>query len=277
MNKPFVDLHIHSLYSDGTMTPQEIADAAEANGVGIIAVADHNVLEGNILTRELCKGKGIQCIPAVELFAVDEGRMLHVLAYGFDEKDISFNEYLNYSRLVMEETGVALIDIMAREYSNVSVDEYLKFSYERHLGGWKTLHYLLGKGFTTALKQGYSFGPKYGVTNDNSGFASIAAVVCRTKMAGGVSVLAHPGQSLATNDIDEFKRALKKLVAYGLDGIECYYPTHSGAVVQACLDVCNEYGLMVTAGSDCHGGFGNSRVGEMNITVDKLKLGNLYS
>ena len=59
------------------------------------------------------------------------------------------------------------------------------------------------------------------------------------------------------------------------DGIECYYPSHSDEVTKACLDICKERNLIITAGSDCHRVFGKARVGEMNIEIGKLKLKNL--
>jgi hypothetical protein len=61
----------------------------------------------------------------------------------------------------------------------------------------------------------------------------------------------------------------------GLDGIECYYPTHSDVITDSCLSVCRDRNLLITTGSDCHGDFGYSEIGELKITMDELKLGGL--
>lgn len=84
--------------------------------------------------------------------------------------------------------------------------------------------------------------------------------------------MAHPGETIGSSDIFRFKDELKRIVSYGIDGIECYYPKHTEEVTQACIEICNASDLMITAGSDCHGSFLKARVGEMNITKDKIRL-----
>ena len=86
--------------------------------------------------------------------------------------------------------------------------------------------------------------------------------------------MAHPGEVLDFSDIGRFKEELRRIIALGIDGIECYYPSHSAEVTNACLELCDEHSLYITAGSDCHGDFGRKKtyVGEMGIITDKLRF-----
>ena len=271
----FVDLHVHSFYSDGSMSPDEIVNAALKNNVGLLAIADHDLIEGSLSIRELCKANGIEYIPAVEIDSFENGKNYHILAYGFDVHDKEFCDFLGHTRFLLDESGVKLIEAMQSDYRNVSLTDYMNFSYDIHLGGWKALHYFVERGLVSSLKDGIRFYPCYNITYDKSGFSSISSIVYRIKKAGGFSVLAHPGELIDTDDINAFYAELHRIMSCGLDGIECYYPSHPDAVTKVCIDYCDEKRLLITAGSDCHGLFGKTQVGEMNITIEKLMLGKL--
>lgn len=274
--KPFVDLHVHSFYSDGNMSPEEIVEAAVSNNVGVLAITDHNVLEGSIIAGELCAQNGIHYIQGVELDTVTNGKLQHILAYGFDINNKAFTDFVGHMRFLLDESSVKLVELMQCDYADISLTDFFEFVYDKRLGGWKMLHYLVERGVTSSLKEGMQIYSDYGIVLDNSGFSSIAATALRIKQAGGFSVLAHPGEMIDASDISKFKSELRHIISNGIDGIECYYPSHSAVVTQACLDVCNESGLIITAGSDCHGDFFvNTRVGEMNIDLNKLVLKDL--
>ena len=72
-----------------------------------------------------------------------------------------------------------------------------------------------------------------------------------------------------------FKKKIERYLAFGLDGIECYYPTHTEEITKLCLEICKEKNLLITAGSDCHGEFGKAQIGEMNVRLENLYLGEL--
>ena len=275
MEKPFADLHIHSYYSDGSMSPEEIVEAAVENDVGLLAIADHNVLEGSINVKSLCRANEIQYLSAVEIDTLDKDGFQHILAYGFDISNSMFSDFIKHLRFMLDEMSVKLIERMKTDYSSVSLSDYFEYKYDRQLGGWKGINYLLDKGITSSLKDGMSFYSTYDVLHNNAGFSTIAATAYRIKMAGGYSVLSHPGELLDTSDIEGFKDEMRRIISYGVDGIECYYPNNSDTVTQACLDVCNEDDLIITAGSDCHGTFIENRVGEMDIPISKLRLKGL--
>ena len=275
MEKRFVDLHVHSCFSDGSLTPEGIACMANDNAVGLLALTDHDTVAGTQRLKAACAAYGIQTIPAVEIDSVEGNTNFHILAYGYREDDAEFLDFLSHTLFLLNESGVKLVERMQGDYAGLSIADFMDFSYDRRLGGWKALHYFMEKGLTASLKEGVRFYGQYNLTFDQSGYASIAAIAYRIRKAGGYSILAHPGLLIDTADIGFFQAELRRLMAYGLDGIECYYPYHSEAVTQACLAVCAESGLMVTSGSDCHGTFEETRIGQPGITRDRLVLRNL--
>ena len=275
MTKPYADMHIHSCFSDGSMTPEEIVAAAAESNVGLIAVADHSVAEGSLAVQSLCTTVGIQCIPAVEIDALDGDTWIHILAYGVDFNDVAFRSYMAHMRFLLDESCVKLVEALQADYANVSLSDFMDYTYNRRLGGWKGLHYLLEKSITASLKAGIPLYRQYGITSAKCGFSTITAAAHRIHRAGGYAVLAHPGEVFDTSDTGNFKQEVARLMGYGLDGIECYYPSHSQEITQACLDYCHQHDLLITCGSDCHGLFTGARVGAMNITVDALVLKGL--
>ena len=272
MAKPYADLHIHSLFSDGSLSPEEIVKAAVENDIGLLAIADHNVAEGSLAVQQLCLASGIHCISAVEIDALDSDTNIHILAYGVDFNDAAFRSYLSHARFMLDECSIKLVEAMQADYAGVSLSDFFDFNFNRRLGGWKGLHYMFEKGITASLKEGIPMYRKYGITPGKSGFSTVAAAAHRIHRAGGYAVLAHPGEIFDTSDITSFKREVARVMAYGLDGVECYHPRHSKEVTQVCLDYCRQRSLLITGGSDSHGVFTGARIGALKIKADSLEL-----
>ena len=275
MKDPYVDLHVHSYYSDGSMSPEEIAAMAVRNRVGVLAVSDHDVIEGSIELCNICKRYGIGYVSAVERDALESGIDYHVLAYGFDKSNAEFIGFIKQLRFLLDEMSVKLVKAMGKEYSCISLPDYMDFHDDRRLGGWKALRYLKSRGIISNLSEGVRYYAEYGVMYDKAGFPSIGTVCQRIRQAGGYAVLAHPGVQIDTSDPSRFSRELKRIIDLGLDGIECYYPLHSPEIIRACLDICAKQDLMVTVGSDCHGVFGKAEIGEMKVTLEQVEIKKL--
>jgi len=271
------DLHVHSYYSDGTMSPEEILEAALAKDVGLLAIADHNVLEGSVKLRELCSKCNIRYVPAVELDTLCEGKPIHILGYGMDFSDKEFCLFVRRNRAMLDEISVKLIEKMQADYNSVSLPDYLEYSYDRKKGGWKALHYLLDKGLSKSLRGGLEFYDIYNCSYDCVDFPTVSAAAQYIHNAGGKAVLAHPGEVIKETDMNLFAEKVLELVSYGLDGIECYYPFHTKDITDICLEICRNKGLLITTGSDCHGDFGRTEIGETGIAIGQLNLGNLLS
>lgn len=275
MTEKIVDLHNHTCYSDGTMTPEEILAAAIAHGVGVFSVTDHDTLKGTLEVARLAKDQDIRYIPGVELDSLDNGNNIHILGYGMDMVNKEFVQFVEQNWVLLDTVNAMLIDKMQADYDNISLSDYREFEYDRRKGGWKALHYLLSKGLIHTLREGFAFYPQYECTYNQVHFLSIAEVCGYIHRAGGKAVLAHPGISIKEPDMVLFERALRRLVSDGPDGIECYYPTHTPEITDICLKLCRERDLMITCGSDCHGTFGFAEVGQTNTPLSRLNLKGL--
>lgn len=277
MAEKTADLHIHSYYSDGTMSPEEIVEEAIRNNVGLIAITDHDVIEGSLELERLCKDKDITFLTGAELNALEVGLNYHILSYGADLHDEAFVSFVRQNRAYLETVNAILIERMQEDDPSVSVSEYDAFSHNPRMGGWKALQYLMAKGITNNLREGFAYYTKYHCTYEVAAFPTIKTVCEQIHRAGGKAVMAHPGVSIKETDLKLFQDRLEEFVDYGLDGIECYYVTHTEDITKLCLTLCKERKLLITAGSDCHGTFGNARVGDIAIPIEKLSLGDLFA
>lgn len=268
----YVDLHIHSYYSDGTMSPEEIIQEAIKNNVSVISITDHDMLDGSRKGIALTSNTNITCIPGVELNANHEDVNYHILGYGIDLNDEILIGRISNNRDLLEEVNIKLIEKMESDYQSVSVKDYKAFNYDRALGGWKALHYFVQKGITKNLLEGFLLYQKYNHKYTCVAFPSIEEVVEWIHDAGGKAVLAHPGKVIESGNDQEFREELLKIVQMGIDGVECYYPSHSKEITEVCEEVCNEKKLCITSGSDCHGTFENTTIGQLCIEAGMIRL-----
>ncbi len=277
MSHKYADLHIHSYYSDGTMSPQEILNIAAEKDIGLLAITDHDILEGSMELLQLpANVSNIKCISGVELDALDYGVNFHILGYDIDLTNKDFTAFVHKNRTYLEEINIRLIEKMQKDFANISMSDYKNFDYDRRKGGWKTLHYLMEKGLTNSLIEGFQIYRNYNHPNSTGEFPSIETVCRYIHSAGGKAILAHPGRVMKEDSLPMFNQMLRTIMSNGLDGIECYYPSHSEDITLACLEYCEINNLIITCGSDCHGSFEKTEIGEMKIPIEELYLGDLY-
>lgn len=270
------DLHIHSCFSDGTYTIPEILEQARIENVGLLAVSDHDMLDGAKLLQKLVKDnviyKHIRCIPAVEINTLDCGNNVHVLGYHVDLEDETFKLFIEKNRIMLDDVSVQLIRKMEKEHDNISLEEFQNFTYDRTKGGFEALHYLLEKGFTNSLREGFEYFALYDCPYSCVDFPSIETAIKQVHRAGGIAIMAHPGVTIKTKELTKFEEELRRYLTKGFDGIECYYPLHTDWMTEICLKLCNEKNLKISAGSDCHGTFGTANIDEMKIEVEKVSI-----
>lgn len=254
------DLHVHSVHSDGTLSPAQIAAQARQNGVGLLAVCDHDAIEGSLRTAPLAREAGLAFLPGVEIDSMLLGLDAHILCYGADFGNETLLEVIRHARARLDWMSDALCARMCMDFSQLNLDEYRDFVHDPVQGGWKLLQYLTAKGVTETLRGGFRYYDEYGVTYASAGFRDAREIVAAIHGAGGCAILAHPGVTFS-NDSTLMDQGLNAALALGIDGVECHYPKHSQALTRALLDFCATNRLSTTSGSDCHGAFGSAAIG----------------
>ena len=249
------DLHMHSYYSDGTMSPREIVEDAKKRNVQLIAITDHNVLDSYTELKEAAEEFGIKVIRGVEIDARFEDIVVHILAYNFQDNEKLFN-LVHKAKKELLETSIELIKRMENDYENISSEDYEAYDYDRRKGGWKGIHYLFDRGITNELFEGVKYYGQYKCGHEYFDYPTVEEVIDAVHEANGYVVLAHPCNYYKNNTKEEVLEKLEKFKSIGIDGVECYYPANSEMMTETCIEFCKNNNMIITVGSDSHGDFG---------------------
>lgn len=282
MHLPYADLHLHSYYSDGTLSPLQIAQTAKAKGFGVISVCDHECLDAYPELITACEQVGIRCICGVELTCHFDGVIYHVLGYGYDCSNEPLRALCAENRRLLLKMGDDLIAQMESDYPTLSLAEHKAYEYDRTQGGWKTLYYLMEKGITHNKMDAMPFYAQYGCSYLAAGFPALDVVCATIRGAGGYPILAHCGDSVPHHgDLEKLEQTLLTLLENGITGLECFYPSHTAPITRLCLELCQRRHLNITSGSDSHGEFQKwvgdvpFAIGAIKTPVELLRLGDL--
>jgi 3',5'-nucleoside bisphosphate phosphatase len=263
VSAPAFDLQSHSLNSDGDLSPAQVVEGAAAAGVKLLALSDHDTVDG--VDEALASGAlhGVRVVPATEISAVDGPyEDLHVLGYGIDHRSRRLGERLLDARLDRERRADAMatrlgelgfeIDpapIEARKVAGKPVGR-------PHLAAAALAHpanadRLAEEGHTDVS----SFIPAY-LIQGKPGYVArthptVEEAIAWIHEAAGVAVWAHPFWDI--KDDGEVLDAIDRYRAAGLDGVEVFYTTHTEEQVALLADRCAELGLLTTGSSDYHG------------------------
>lgn len=275
-----VDLHIHTYYSDGTMTPKEVVEKAKERNVKIISITDHNKIDSWEEFKSMAIKENIIPIKGVEINVKHKDKVLHLLAYNFTNTP-ELLSLINKADSEMQKMSDDLIINLSKVTDKVSVKDFEKYTYNPKFGGWKGLHYLLDRKVTTKLFDGFKYYQDYGCSYELYDFPSLKEVCGEIGKANGYSVLAHPYEYYKSLKKDELNLELEDLKNSGIKGIECYYPTHDKSITDICIEFCKKYDLLITCGSDDHGEFGkeaktlDQSLGCMDKMVEDLNINKL--
>jgi len=260
---PTFDLQSHSLYSDGALAPRDVVAAAAQAGVELLALSDHDTVDGVQEAIEAGPELGVQVVRAVEISSVDRDKQdLHVLGYLVDHHDPALRDRLRAWREDREHRAEAMADALRElgyqlDASDISRRRaegkpigrpHLADAVVRHPANEQRLR-SEGLDERSAFLEAYlidgrpAFRPRTKPT--------IAESIETIHDAGGVAVWAHPFWDIDASP--EVLDAIDRFRAWGLDGVECFYPTHSREQTLLVADRCAELDLLSTGSSDFHG------------------------
>ena len=252
-----IDLHSHTLRSDGVLTPAELARDAAASGVRLLAITDHDTLAG---VRELrasgATRAGIEVLPGIEINAVIHGRPelleseVHVLGLGVDPDDEELERALSAQRAARRIRFELMVERLRR--LGFTIDRALATlpatDDEDALGRPRLARALIELGGATSVEDAFerwlSRGRPAYVPREGLGpVAAISAI----RRAGGLASLAHFSEAA------RLRRIVVELVEAGLGGLEVYYRSFDQPTVDSVAKVARSLGLVATGGSDYHG------------------------
>jgi predicted metal-dependent phosphoesterase TrpH len=265
----FADLHLHTLFSDGTFTPEELAQRGAQLGLVALALTDHDTVEGCARMAQACQALGIEFIPGAELTAEFEGYETHLLGYFLDARQPVLLAEINKFQTVRQER----IHEMAARLNNLGIPlraEAVFALANCHSPGRPHVARALvqaghcgsmDEAFERFLKKGRpAWVPKFKIT--------ARAAMDLIHQAGGLAVLAHPG-------LNHCDHVIPRLAAEGLDGLECFHSKHTPTQSEYYMALARRLNLAITGGSDCHGfSKGKPLIGGVRLPViylEKLK------
>ena len=255
-----IDMHMHTLASDGALYAREMADACINVGLGAACVADHNTLSAVDEFASVLSPYGIATVNAVEFSSCFDGRELHILAYGFPHRSLEKAEAFGARcRKAKEEKDKRIIQMLSERFEEIDADEYDAFTYEKYLkGGNRAAKYVYSKGVCSNYSEYAALRKSLGL--DDSLLPSSEETVSFIRDAGALSVLAHPSYHFRGSVMDG--ETLGRLLDWGIMGIECLSPYNpEKAQYDYYRAFCARHDLCVSAGSDSHGPVMSRRIG----------------
>ncbi len=250
--KNAIDLHTHTMYSDGSLTPTKLIDYAIYKGLKAIAITDHDTVAGLDEAINYAADKDIELIPGVELSTEWRDKDIHIVGLNIDYKQNDFVAFLK--------DFVDSRDVRNRKMCRLLTDAGMPVKYEELKRTYPDsvitrghyARYMLDKGYTTYLREAFERyigdnGPYY-VPREKTTAADGVRLIMQ---AGGIPILAHP-MLYHMND-DRLKELTDELKPLGLMGMETVYTTNSSAEERDSRVFAKENGLLISGGSDYHG------------------------
>ncbi|MEO1179297.1 MAG: PHP domain-containing protein [Cyanobacteria bacterium J06636_28] len=259
-----LELHCHTTFSDGTLTPQQLVERAAAKGVKALAITDHDTISGWHEARTAAQPHGLEIVPGIELSTVYNERSMHILGFYPDPQKL---------QAPLQER------IQGRHRrAQKMVDKLGELGYPIELpsmpgtmapGRPHIDTALLAAGYVTSQQEAFQrfigdHGPAYVPYEKFTAQEGIALL----KRCGAVPVWAHP-YLFRGGIVDE---VLPELVQAGLMGVEVYHPQHSISEERVLEELCDQYGLLRTGGSDYHGPQPKPKAGDIDLNGLQLSL-----
>ncbi len=266
------DLHLHTTASDGRWPPERLITELQQSGIGLFAVTDHDSLGSLARTAELARETGLRFLPGVELSARLNGQAYHLLGYGIDPEDTALNALARASEARLIGASDEAVGLLAGAGYPISLDEYADYTWDRQRGGWKALNFLIDHGLCQDVHDYFDRLFTGDLAHPQASFPPPEEVIAVARRAGGTVILAHPGVAFY-NGLDHAR--LDELVDMGLQGLECFATCHDDSATRRFLDYCRSRDLLITGGSDSHGGFAGRTLGVPPVYASDLRLGAL--
>lgn len=261
-----IDIHSHTIYSDGSYSVKELLEEAERVGLSLLSITDHDTIQAydelkDYNIRNIFHG---DIIPGVEITTTYQGETIEVLGYGFDLE--LMQQALNTNVLTFEEKQLREYELIKKQYRKIGVtfdERNIKFNPKK--GSCRSSFAVEIKKYpenykfflneksihtTSGFTRNEVYNPKSPLYVDESSlFPSLEKTIEMIHQAGGLAFLAHT-YAYSPNIANDLMNILNN---YSLDGLECFYTTFTEEQSKYLVNVCKDRKMFMSGGSDFHG------------------------
>lgn len=250
---PGIDLHTHTVYSDGTFTPRELLELARHRSVDVVAVTDHDTTNGLIEATASGEELGIEVVPGVELSTVHHGEGVHMLCYYMDPLHPELMAELQRLRDDRFSRGERMVRKLQELGYPITFERVQEIASGGNIIRPHVAQALVEAGVVPTVADAFSdeligSGGRAYVQKHALHPPEAIDLIHR---AGGACVLAHPGTWREASPVPD--RVMEELIGAGLDGIEALHPEHTPELEARYVEMAEAHGLFWTGSSDCHG------------------------
>lgn len=260
-----VDLHIHTVFSDGTCTPQEVVYLAKKMNLAAVSVTDHDSVEGVGEALRCGRQTGVEIVPGVEVSSDVEQDEVHILGYYVDWKQKNFSSKLKSFQRTRRGRNNKLLNRLGELGMEIRFDQLTRFAPRGVISRLHIARCMVERGYVSSIDEAFEewLNPGKPAHVERVKVSPVEAIGLILD-AGGVPVFAHPFLS-KRDDL------IPRMVDAGLMGIEVYHTSHDEAIIRHYTEVARQFDLLITGGSDCHGeAKGELLMGKAHVPVSCL-------
>jgi predicted metal-dependent phosphoesterase TrpH len=248
-----IDLHTHTLYSDGTLSPRELVTHAREIGLAAVAVTDHDTVDGIDEAVEAGRELGVEVVPGVEINLEHDRATMDVLGYFLvDRPTETLRRELARLRTYRDERNARILERLAGLGYPIAPEELAALSENGAVGRPHIAEAMRRRGYVRSIAEAFERFLRRGAPAwVDRRRLSLPQAVRALRASGGLPVIAHPG--IMRTDAAGLAAIVREVAKLGVVGLECYYPAHDRETVGRLLRLCERHGMVATGGSDFHG------------------------
>ena len=248
-----IDLHAHTVHSDGTLTPTELVERAHGHGLHGLAVTDHDTVSALPEARATGDRLGIEIYDGCEITALLPSGIVHILAYAFDEEEPGFTDLLARVRHGRDHRNDQILEKLAGLGMPLTLDEVAAHAHGTIVARPHIVEAMIERGYVDDAREAYQLylhdrGPAYVKADVPTAEEAIEATIG----AGGVTVIAHP-RTLRMEGRRGYEQVIRRLKEVGLAGVEVDHPSHDTTRRTLFAGIARDLDLVPSGGSDFHG------------------------
>ncbi len=252
-DEQIIDLHTHSTASDGAYTPGQIVQMAKSIGIGLLALTDHDTIDGISEAARMAEFSGIDFIPGFELSVKTDKGAVHLLGLGVYNPSAELETLLERIRKGRRERNPRIIRNLNELGYNITLSEVRELAGGEVIGRPHIAQALIRHGYVADYNEAFKrFLNSNGAAYSHRWRPDIAYACEVISNSGGIPILAHPGL-IGFSGFDEMEAFITRLKASGLRGVEVHYSHHSREQHTQLLRIAKKLDLIISGGSDFHG------------------------